>query len=672
MTFLYPEILWALFALIIPVIIHLFKLRRFKKVAFSNVRLLRSITREKRSTSKIKNWILLLTRLLIFTAIILAFAFPYLKSDENAYARGPELMIFYVDNSFSLSAEGQEGDLLEMVKTDIIELVNSQKGDVKFSLLTNDFKDSDYFLKDAAEIKQELASVDFSAEQRNNIEIYERFKSLDHENAKLYWFSDFQRSSEIPKFDSTSSISFISYEAQVSENIAIDSIFLLNPFPQLNSDAALKVYVRNYGQKEVEDINLELKLNGTTAAISNFNIKADQNKEVQIEFRYKEDGFNLAELRIEDYPITYDDVFYFAVDVGSQRNILHLGEGQPGKFIQKAFNTEELLNYNFSDLNELNIDEIKSSDLVILDAPENLSSGISQTLSDYISGGGNLLIIPSVNQNNQAINDLLGSVGLPALGDLQESENLRISFKEKEFADDIYENLNEDIALPSVKKYYSYPLYSGTKIKTILELNNGDLFLGRSSVANGHVFLLSSALNNSWNALVEDALFLPLMFKMAFYRSSGIPNYIVLGEKEFISINNYTNKSEEDLLSMTGESTEMIPAQRQVQGSLRIYFDNISPKPGHYMLKKGRENSETFGAIGMNLGREESNLQYYSQDQLKQMSDSLNFNLLNATGTSVMKEVNDLEKGKALFKWFLAASLCLIIIEIVLIKYWRS
>jgi hypothetical protein len=263
-------------------------------------------------------------------------------------------------------------------------------------------------------------------------------------------------------------------------------------------------------------------------------------------------------------------------------------------------------------------------------------------------------------------------VGLPAFGNLKESEGLRLSFKETDFADDIYENLNEDIALPGVQKYYSYPVYSGTNIKSILELNNGDLFLGRSSVANGHIFLLSSPLNNSWNSLAEDALFLPLMFKMAFYRSSGIPNYIVLGEKDFISINNYSNKSEEDLLAMVGESVEMIPAQRQVQGSLRIYFDNLSPKPGHYLLKKGRENSETIGALGMNLGRGESDLNYYTRERLGVISDSLNFNLLESTGANVVKELNDLEKGKALFKWFLAASLCLLIIEIVLIKYWRS
>ncbi|MEO5584097.1 MAG: BatA domain-containing protein [Flavobacteriales bacterium] len=43
MAFLFPSFLWALTALAIPVIIHLFQLRRFKRIDFPNVRFLQEV-----------------------------------------------------------------------------------------------------------------------------------------------------------------------------------------------------------------------------------------------------------------------------------------------------------------------------------------------------------------------------------------------------------------------------------------------------------------------------------------------------------------------------------------------------------------------------------------------------------------------------------------------------
>lgn len=43
MQFKYPELLYALFLLVIPLIVHLFQLRKFEKVPFTNVAFLKSV-----------------------------------------------------------------------------------------------------------------------------------------------------------------------------------------------------------------------------------------------------------------------------------------------------------------------------------------------------------------------------------------------------------------------------------------------------------------------------------------------------------------------------------------------------------------------------------------------------------------------------------------------------
>src|SRR5690606_19429800 len=118
MQFKYPEILYALLLLIIPIIIHLFQLRRFEKVAFTNVQFLKNITLQTRKSSQIKKWLTLLTRLLLLACIILAFAQPY-QAHQNSFSTTIETVI-YLDNSFSMQAKGNNGTLLNEAIQDLI------------------------------------------------------------------------------------------------------------------------------------------------------------------------------------------------------------------------------------------------------------------------------------------------------------------------------------------------------------------------------------------------------------------------------------------------------------------------------------------------------------------------------------------------------------------------
>ena len=59
MQFVNPLFLIALSAIIIPILIHLFNFRQFKKVYFTNVAFLREIQQETRKQSRLKQWLIL-------------------------------------------------------------------------------------------------------------------------------------------------------------------------------------------------------------------------------------------------------------------------------------------------------------------------------------------------------------------------------------------------------------------------------------------------------------------------------------------------------------------------------------------------------------------------------------------------------------------------------------
>ena len=133
MQFKHPELLYALFFLLIPIIVHLFQFRKFQKEDFTNVAFLKEVTLQTRKSSQLKKWLTLLTRLLIFAAIIFAFAQPF-SSKKNAFNTKTETVI-YLDNSFSMQAKGNQGELLKRALQDIITNIPE---DETFSLVTND------------------------------------------------------------------------------------------------------------------------------------------------------------------------------------------------------------------------------------------------------------------------------------------------------------------------------------------------------------------------------------------------------------------------------------------------------------------------------------------------------------------------------------------------------
>src|SRR6187551_1622500 len=108
MLFTYPAFLFALSALSIPVIIHLFNFRRFKKIYFTNVRFLQEIKQDTRSRSRLKHLLILIARLLALAFLVFAFAQPFIPvSKSSNIATGTKHVSIYVDNSYSMDAIGK-------------------------------------------------------------------------------------------------------------------------------------------------------------------------------------------------------------------------------------------------------------------------------------------------------------------------------------------------------------------------------------------------------------------------------------------------------------------------------------------------------------------------------------------------------------------------------------
>ena len=189
MQFKNPEILYALLLLIIPIIVHLFQLRRFEKVAFTNVQFLKNIILQTRKSSQIKKWLTLFTRMLLLACIIIAFAQPY-QANTKSFNTKSETVI-YLDNSFSMQAKGTNGTLLNTAIQDIIEHVDDNE---TVHIFTNDLNFPNTSIK---AIKNDLIQLSYSSNQLDYDAVILKGKkafSKDKGSIKnLVLISDFQQ-----------------------------------------------------------------------------------------------------------------------------------------------------------------------------------------------------------------------------------------------------------------------------------------------------------------------------------------------------------------------------------------------------------------------------------------------------------------------------------------------
>ena len=190
MQFKYPELLWALFLLLIPIVIHLFQLRRFKKTPFTNVKLLQKVVAESRKSNTLKKWLLLITRLLLLGALIMAFAQPFFAKKSALLEKET---VVYLDNSFSMQAKTEAGTLLVSAVQELIKAIPAENS---FSLFTNNNLYRNITIKD---IQNDLLQLSYTQNQLQIDEIYLRAKTLfsDQENTikNLILISDFQQRS---------------------------------------------------------------------------------------------------------------------------------------------------------------------------------------------------------------------------------------------------------------------------------------------------------------------------------------------------------------------------------------------------------------------------------------------------------------------------------------------
>ncbi len=640
MQFKHPEILYFLFLLIIPVLVHLFQFRRFKKEYFTNVRFLKSLTIQTRKSSKLKKWLLLSCRLLLLTFIILAFAQPFFEAKDNKNSSNE--MYIILDNSFSMQAKGKKGELLKRAVQELLEQTPENKN---FSLLTNT---ESYWNTDIKSIRSTLQNLKYSAIPFE----------LDHVLAKINAHPTNSKKDIViitdaigidPKQLKNISKNDVSYfiipKSEQKNNVAIDSIFInetTNDFYDIN------VNLSRFGD-DVKSISLAIYNKNKLVAKTVSNIESPKKT---LHFSIPKQEFQ-GYVSISDNSLSYDNTYYFSISKVKKTNIISIGESAKSQFLQRIYTADEF-NYSNTELTALNYNNLEKQDGIILNELDEIPQALQITLKDFVQKGGNLIVIPSAKSSTATLNSFLRNFGNIQFKSYENVEKLvsKINFNHPLFSG-VFENKITNFQYPSTKASFAV----SSSNPAALFYDDQSAFLSAMITPVSAVYLFSAPINTENSNFQQSPLIVPVFYKMAQFNQNNGVNALTIGNSNPFIVD--ASLSKDGILEVKNSNENFIPIQQIMNAKVKMTFNDLPLEAGNFEIYNQKQWVEN---ISFNYNRSESNL------------NSLDNNFLSEYNTadsieSVFHSIQTDRMDNQLWKWFVIFALLFLLCEMAIIKF---
>lgn len=639
MQFKHPEILYFLFLLAIPILVHLFQLRRFRKEYFTNVKFLKELSMQTRKSSKIKKWLLLCVRLLLLACLIIAFAQPFFKAagDDN---KGNEMVIL-LDNSFSMQAKGSKGELLKRAVQDLLENTPDNQ---QFSLITNT---NTWWDTDIKSIQKDLQNLPYSdVPFRPDFLLTKAQAKKPNTGKDVVVITDAVNldSKDLGKFTGSPLYAVIP-EAENTNNISVDSVYISQV---MDNFYEVKVDMQTYGKFESE-IPVAL-YNGKNLSAKTI-VKFDAEKK-SAAFTIPKKDFH-GYVSVNDNSLAYDNTYYFSISKPEKSNVLAIGEAAKNNFLAHIY-TDDDFSFTASELNALDYNSLEKQDAIILNELKDIPHALITTLKDFYAKGGNIVIIPSSEGSLQNLNALLGAFGSSMYRPLTENERqiTKISFNHPLYQT-VFEKKTDNFQYPKVNSSF---VVSGNALP-VLTYDDQTPFLASMTNRLGNVYVFSASVNKANSNFQNSPLIVPTFYNMAQNSGKTGISAFTIGENQNLLLDAVLSKDE--VLTVRNADSDFIPMQQVLNNKVKLSFGDYPEMAGNYSITKG---DEVLKNISFNHARTESNLGLQNKAVLKDFTET------DSVGT-VYSDIKSERTASELWKWFVIGTLIFLLLELLIQKF---
>jgi hypothetical protein len=649
MTFLNPFALIGLITAAIPLILHLLNLRKLRTIEFSTLTFLKELQQTKIRKLKLKQLLLLIIRTLMIIFIVLTFSRPALQGTilggigSHAYST----VIIILDDSFSMSAQDENGELFKQAKSSaekILELLKD--GDEAYIIklskpeVVEPIPSHNFQMLKTSIVESQLSLIRNPMEPalRLSAKIISQSKNA---NKEIYLISDFQRSlfvdqikqtvSKFSMFDIENKFFLIDIGTKIIQNTSIDSLHIDTQILEKNKPVTFNATIKNYSDKQLKNFVASLYLDGARVSQFSLDLEPWGTSQITLTATPKISGFIKGFLEIENDAIEQDNKRYFTIYIPERlKTVIISSTSDDSRFIKLALragtseNQDSLFDISEVRPERLSTINLKKADALIAMSINNLPITDIDRIKTYVEQGGGIIIFPDKDFSKTQYDVFLSKLNIsPVESVLKTSADAGLSFQKIDFDHPIFSGMFKELKKSSEKNLESPNIFMTIKRQAgkvehpIITMSDGSPFLTDQKLGNGRILFYSAAPVLSWSNFPLKGIFAPLIYRSLMYVSAGQdaqpPFYV--GREAVIKLKSPLLNQSKLKLILPDATEEILQSNAEIPSlnQADLLSLGIPLQSGIYALNNGNKN---IALISSNVDRMESDTRKLSNDEL--------------------------------------------------------
>jgi hypothetical protein len=447
--------------------------------------------------------------------------------------------------------------------------------------------------------------------------------------------------------------SLVQLNQKQRNNLSIDSLYITNN----NADEILlSVVIKNQGEPKE---NVSIALYNDDQLVNKRSFSIDQDSEEILEFSVAKTTNFKGKIQITFNDIfLFDNSFFFNISSQSKTNILSIGKSSNA--LSRIFASDGF-NFSNSPLQNVNYNSISEQQLIVLNELQNIPDVLQTTLIQFLENGGHLLIIPHEKVDVNSYNRFFRKFNSGQLTGMR-SDSLKITGIN--FDHPLYSNVFskkvDNFQYPSVTKSYQTNL-SGN---AIIRFENRSAFLQEIRNPYSKIYWFSSPLSSEVTNFANSPLIVPTIYNIGQQSLEVSKPYYTLQKQNSLEINKKVGKDE--ILTISNKTGSFIPLQQSFANKVRLTTQEQPKEAGFYKIALKKDTLET---VAYNLPKEESLLSFYNVNQLA--NENSNVKVYDSIA-SLFTDINEKNEVRWLWKLFLVAAIVSLLVEIFILKFFKT
>jgi hypothetical protein len=580
-----------------------------------------------------------------------------------------------------MEAVAEDGVLLEIAKSKAEKIVDSYDPSATFSLLTNDLDVSLQPFFESKQFVRRLHDLRVSPELLKASDLVAAARSRFGKGVRgsLFVISDFQSiNSDWRKIepDTLLDIYLIPLAAQAIENIGIDSVWFDKPSHLLADEEVLKVRVRNTSPDVVRDLPVTLRVNNDTRAVVNVSLEADESKVIDVVFTNKFVGTNAASISLDNYPVTFDNSFFFSFNVIDRIKVLVLNQQSEDRAFGALSRAATMLDLSQKSAASVAVSDLFDQDVVVLNQLNSVSGSMATQFNQFVANGGALAIVPPVERASLGKFTLLQDLSLPQFLSVDTTTTeVDLGVLNHKFFRNSIESWDKNTEMPFVSNKWMVDVSRFADWSQILWDKYRNPLLMQKTSAKGTLYLFSFSHADLYGKFAQNALFPVLWTNMFIESVKNEQLYYTIGIDQQLALKVGQTPSSETLKLLADDgSFSMAPTWFVNQQSrlLTLRLAGMIKTSGIYSLAT---DDVELSKLGINYNRNESQFSYQAMDDAFVTELQKQFHRVTIIDTTnpdlLVGVIKNSASGDNMWRFFLIFGIVFLVLETLILRFWK-